>query len=229
MTSPAETTPEAAVTTPRRRIRIDRAGVPFVAVPLGAALAAAVAGSPWSWFALPAAALGLFSAWFFRDPDREIPQDPSLVLSPADGRVTAVDEGAGGLVVTIFLNVFNVHVNRVPVAGTVRSVTHRPGRFLAAYRPEATEVNERTDLVLETARGPVAVAQIAGLIARRIVVRVVPGERLAAGARYGLIRFGSCTQVALPPGAEPLVRPGEAVRGGTSVLARWRDAAPGAP
>jgi phosphatidylserine decarboxylase len=122
-----------------------------------------------------------------------------------------------------------VHVNRVPVAGRVTSVTHRPGRFLAAYRPEAADVNERTDLVLETLRGPVSVAQIAGLIARRIVVRVAPGDRLAAGARYGLIRFGSCTQLTLPPGAEPLVKIGDAVRGGTSAIARWRDRATGAP
>jgi len=111
----------------------------------------------------------------------------------------------------------------------VTSVTHRPGRFLAAYRPEAVDVNERIDLVLETARGPVAVAQIAGLIARRIVVRVRPGEQLAAGARYGLIRFGSCTQLTLPPGAEPLVKTGDTVHGGTSVIARWRDPAAGAP
>ena len=229
MTSPADTSPGAAPSTPRRRLRIDRAGIPFVTVPLGAAIALALAGRPWSWLALPAAALGIFSAWFFRDPDRPISDDPALVLSPADGRVTEVRDGSSGLVVTIFLNVFNVHVNRIPVAGRVASVTHRPGRFLAAYRPEATEVNERTDLVLETPRGPVAVAQIAGLIARRIVVRVAPGDRLAAGARYGLIRFGSCTQLTLPPGAEPLVRSGDAVRGGTSVIARWRDGAAGAP
>jgi phosphatidylserine decarboxylase len=229
MTFPAETNPGAAAITPRRRLRIDRAGIPFVAIPLGVAVALLPVGQPWSWLALPAAALGIFSAWFFRDPDRPVPGDPALVLSPADGRVTEVRDGEAGLVVTIFLNVFNVHVNRAPVAGTVVSVTHRPGRFLAAYRPEATEVNERTDLVLETARGPVAVAQIAGLIARRIVVRVAPGDRLAAGARYGLIRFGSCTQLTLPPGAEPLVKAGDAVRGGTSVLARWRDGSAGAP
>lgn len=229
MTFPAEATPGAAASTPRRRLRIDRAGIPFVAIPLGVALALVLIGRPWAWLALPAVAFGVFSAWFFRDPDRPISDDPTLVLSPADGRVTEVRDGSSGLVVTIFLNVFNVHVNRVPVTGRVASVTHRPGRFLAAYRPEATEVNERTDLVLETSRGPVAVAQIAGLIARRIVVRVAPGDRLAAGARYGLIRFGSCTQLTLPPGAEPLVKAGDAVRGGASVIARWRNGASGAP
>jgi phosphatidylserine decarboxylase len=229
MTLPAEASSGAAASTPRRRLRIDRAGLPFVAIPLAAAIVSMLAGRPWAWLALPAAACGAFCAWFFRDPDRPIPADPALVLSPADGRVTEVRDGASGLVVTIFLNVFNVHVNRVPVAGRVTSVTHRPGRFLAAYRPEAVDVNERIDLVLETARGPVAVAQIAGLIARRIVVRVRPGEQLAAGARYGLIRFGSCTQLTLPPGAEPLVKTGDTVHGGTSVIARWRDPAAGAP
>lgn len=229
MTFPAETNSEAVAITPRRRLPIDRAGLPFVAVPFIAAVGLLLAPRPWAALALPLAALGLFSAWFFRDPERAVPDDPALVLSPADGRVTEVRDGESGLVVTIFLNVFNVHVNRVPVAGRVASVTHRPGRFLAAYRPEATEVNERTDLVLETPRGAVAVAQIAGLIARRIVVRVAPGQQLAAGARYGLIRFGSCTQVTLPPGAEPLVRVGDTVRGGTSGIARWRDAAAAAP
>ncbi|MCU0253525.1 MAG: phosphatidylserine decarboxylase [Acidobacteria bacterium] len=223
MTPPAESTPRAAASSPRGRFPIDRAGWPFIAIPLAIALALGLLGWPWSGLAAPLLALGAFSGWFFRDPERAIPADPALVLSPADGRVTEVRDEDSGLVVTIFLNVLNVHVNRVPVAGEVVGVTHRPGRFLAAYRPEATEVNERTDLLLKTARGPVSVAQIAGLIARRIVVRVAPGDRLAAGDRYGLIRFGSCTQVRLPPGARPLVRPGDAVRGGTSALARWDD------
>jgi len=205
-----------------RLIPIDPAGIPFVTIPLAASLLIALFGTPWLWIGVPLALVGLFSAFFFRDPERAIPDDSSLVLAPADGRVTAVTDGPDGVVVTIFLSVLNVHVNRVPTAGRVVSVTHRAGRFLAAFRPEATLVNERTDLVLDTEHGRVSVAQIAGLIARRIVVRVRPGDRLAAGDRYGLIRFGSCTQLTLPPRASPTVKAGDRVRGGLSIVARWR-------
>lgn len=224
MASPASTeSPPPVRPSQRRLVPIDPAGIPFVTIPLAVALALALAGAPWRWFGVPIALLGLFSLFFFRDPDRSVAGDPSLVLSPADGRVMAVADDANGVVVTIFLSILDVHVNRIPVAGRVVSVTHRPGRFLAAFRPEATAVNERTDLVLDTRRGRVMVAQIAGLIARRIVVRVRPGDRLAAGERYGLIRFGSCTQLSLPAGVTPLVRPGDRVRGGLSVVARWHE------
>lgn len=225
MTSPASTDSPSPVRGPHRRlVPIDPAGIPFVTVPVAVALVLLLAGPPWVWFAIPLALLGLFSLFFFRDPERPIPDDEALVLSPADGRVMAVADDPEGVVITIFLSVLDVHVNRVPVAGRVISVTHRPGRFLAAFRPEAAEVNERTDLVLETPPGRVTVSQIAGFIARRIVVRVRPGDRLAAGDRYGLIRFGSCTQLVLPPGATPLVRVGDRVRGGSSVVASWRGA-----
>lgn len=163
----------------------------------------------------------LACATFFRDPERVVPDDPSLVLSPADGRVTTVDSGPDGTTITIFLSVFNVHINRVPVAGKVIGVSHRPGKFLAAFRPEVPAVNEANDLTLESEHGIVQTIQIAGLIARRIVCRARVGDVLRAGDRFGLIRFGSCTQVRLPAGTVPAVQPGQKVWGGTSVVARW--------
>lgn len=160
-------------------------------------------------------------AAFFRDPQRDVPQDPALVLSPADGRITAVDHSPEKTTITIFLSVLNVHINRVPVSGRVTRVQHRPGKFLAAYRPEVPAVNEANDLVLETEHGTVQTIQIAGLIARRIVCRARVGDVLRAGDRFGLIRFGSCTRVDLPGDAVPTVRVGDKVQGGTSVIARW--------
>ncbi len=204
-----------------RRLRIAREGLPFVLVPLAASALSFAAGWPVAGVVLALAATA--SAGFFRDPDRVAPDDAALVLAPADGRVTAVEETADGLHVAIFLSVFDVHVNRAPVAGTVTSSRHTRGRFLAAFRPEAADVNERHDVCLDTPRGDVRVAQIAGLIARRIVCRIAAGDRVARGERFGLIRFGSRTDVVLPAGAAPLVRPGDRVRGGETPVARWRD------
>ncbi len=189
----------------------------------GALVGRFVIGSPaLTWGTL---VLGLLTALacaaFFRDPERVVPDDPSLVLSPADGRVTTVDSGPEGTTITIFLSVLNVHINRVPVSGRVTGVLHRPGRFLAAFRPEVPAVNEANDLTLESEHGAVQTIQIAGLIARRIVCRARVGDVLRAGDRFGLIRFGSCTQVRLPAGAVPAVQPGQTVWGGTSVVARW--------
>ncbi len=171
-------------------------------------------------------ALGLFSAFFFRDPERDVPDDPDVVLSAADGRVTAITEDAEGLKISVFLSVFDVHVNRAPVGGTVVRTDYKQGEFLAAWKPLAEEVNERMAVTLRTARGPVEVIQVAGLIARRIVCRVMAGDELRAGERYGLIRFGSCTIVRLPPGqARALVRVKDRVRGGVTPIARWTAAA----
>lgn len=204
-----------------RRFRLASEGWPFVLVPLGLALVILLLPGHFRWLAIPFALGGTFSAWFFRDPDRPIPPDPQLVLAPADGKVTEAVAESHSVRITVFLNVFNVHVNRAPMSGRVQSVQHHPGRFLAAFRPEAPLVNERNDLVLETTRGPVRVLQVAGLIARRIVCRVRPGDHLLAGDRFGMIRFGSCTQLILPGGAVLLVKPGDRVRGGSTPLARW--------
>jgi phosphatidylserine decarboxylase len=200
------------------RLPLAREGLPFIVTPLALAAVGYAAG----WYVAAAAllVLGGFCAYFFRDPRRTGPEDPALVLAPADGRVTVVRDGPDGLRVGIFLSIFDVHVNRTPLAGRVLSSRHTAGRFLAAFRPEAESANERHEIELATEFGTVRVTQIAGLIARRIVCRLAPGDRVARGERYGLIRFGSRTDVTLPPGAVALVERGDRVIGGVSPVAR---------
>ena len=205
--------------------RIAREGWPFVGVPLVLGLGAIAVG--WSFLAVPLLLLAGFSTWFFRDPERRVPPDPALVVAPADGKVVEVERLPDGrLRLAIFLSIFDVHVNRSPVAGHVVRVEHTPGRFLAAWKAETRDVNERNEVVLETDRGPVRVLQVAGLVARRIVCRAAPGTSLGKGERFGMIRFGSRTELILPPGASPAVRVGDTVRGGASVVARWEEPAP---
>ncbi len=197
-------------------------------VPLALAGCAALLG----WTAIATLFLGLsvFVAAFFRNPNRVIPGDEDTVVSPADGRVIDVGEieeedGQKSLRIGIFLSVFNVHVNRMPLAGRVTSVTRHGGRFLAAFNPKAETENVRCELRLETSRGArIRVVQITGLIARRIVCHPVVGEWVNRGERYGLIRFGSRTDVILPSDAQPRVAKGDRVRGGSSVLAVLRGA-----
>jgi len=205
-----------------RRVRIAPEGLPFVVGPLAAALAFAVLG--WLVMAGVAVIAAIACALFFRDPDRVVPRNPALVVAPADGRVISVSRGGGRLEIAIFLSVLDVHVNRTPVAGRVAGSLYTPGRFLAAFDERAGRVNERHDLVLDTERGRVEVAQIAGLLARRIVCRAVPGQLLGKGDRFGLIRFGSRTDVSLPGSAVPLVDKGDRVYGGSSAIARFPDA-----
>ena len=194
------------------------------AVPLGLFGVAALAVG-WSVLGLLALGLGLFVTAFFRNPAREIPSAERDVVSPADGRVIALDEvelpgGEKGLRIGIFLSVFDVHVNRAPVAGRVVAIERSGNAFLAAFNPEAETRNVRLDLTLELASGVrVRVAQITGLIARRIVCHAQVGEWLPRGVRYGLIRFGSRTDVVLPAGSVAKVAKGDRVRGGSSVLA----------
>ncbi len=189
---------------------------------LGGGLALAL-GAPASGAIL--VALALFVGSFFRNPTRALPAGEGLVLSPADGRVIEVGEveGASGekwLRIGIFLSVFDVHVNRAPVAGRVIALERSGERFLAAFAPAAETKNVRLDLTLETASGVrLRVAQITGLIARRIVCHARIGEWLPRGARYGMIRFGSRTDVWLPLGSHARVARGQRVRGGSSVLA----------
>jgi phosphatidylserine decarboxylase len=167
------------------------------------------------------AALGCLG--FFRDPERTPPALPGGVLAPADGRVMAVTEVMDAWVgpavrVSIFLSPLDVHVNRAPVGGLVKNVEYAPGRFMAAYRPEASEENERCTVSVEGEAARVAVKQIAGVVARRIVCRVRPGDSFRAGERYGLIRFGSRTDLVVPRGTDIRVRVGDRVRGGESVM-----------
>lgn len=169
--------------------------------------------------------LGLFVFYFFRDPERVIPSDPSAVVSPADGKVVViVDEphdGKPGQRISIFLSIWNVHIQRAPVAGTVAGVVYRPGKFLGAYREAASEVNEQNVITILTPQGPMVFKQIAGAIARRVICWKHEGETVALGQRVGMIRFGSRVDVWLPPEAKIAVQKGQMVKGGESILAKW--------
>jgi phosphatidylserine decarboxylase len=183
------------------------------------------------WALLPAL-LALALLAFYRDPPRRIPSDRACVLAPADGKIVAVTRQAAGpdgtpvVRVMVFLSVFNVHLNRSPCAGQVLQVDYRPGLFLNALRTEADERNESNRLTLrpDTLPGPIHVRQIAGVLARRIVCAAKPGQPLAAGERYGMIKLGSRTEILLPedPRWELCVTVGDRVCAGTSVLAHFR-------
>ena len=179
------------------------------------------------WVGLAALLLAIFVTAFFRDPEREIPEGEGLVVSPADGRVTAIESarspeslpGEAFQRVSIFMSPLNVHVNRFPEDGVVVSVKHTPGRFVAAYEDRASIENERNEVVMRDPKGRVIVfVQIAGLLARRIICRIGAGDRLKRGERFGLIMFGSKVDVYLPASARVLVRVGERVRAGSHVL-----------
>jgi phosphatidylserine decarboxylase len=180
----------------------------------------------WTWLAWLFLGLALFVAAFFRNPERLVPGDEDTVVAPADGRVIDVSEveepdGRKAVRVGIFLSIFNVHVNRAPVAGEVLSIERGGDAYLAAYDPEAERRNVRCDMVLQTAAGHrVRVAQITGLIARRIVCHPLVGEVLRRGDRYGLIRFGSRTDVVMPVDSEVWVVRGQKVRGGSTAIGR---------
>lgn len=204
---------------------IDRAGWPFFAAALVVAtLLGLLAGPVWSVPGLVLAALFLA---FFRDPARDTPTDPDLVISPADARITVAGDppGPGGPPgqwrhVSMFLSLLDVHVNRTPVAGTVGEVSHHPGRFLPAYRPDAGELNEWTEVWFDCGERTVVCRQIVGILARRIVCRIAPGDAVERGQRFGVMKFGSRIDLFLPPDATILVEPGDKVRGGRTAVAR---------
>ncbi len=184
------------------------------------------------WWSLPIGVLGLllvlFCAWFFRDMDRATPLDENLVYSPGDGKVVEVSvvaegEHIGLPIVRIFLSVFDVHVQRVPVSGTVTKVDYRKGKFLDARHDRAHLDNEQNLVTIASKRGPVVVNQIAGLIARRILCWVGTGASVTQGARYGLIRFGSQVDVIFPKDSVVwAIKVGDRVVGGETVIARWK-------
>lgn len=186
------------------------------------------------WISEPLGWLGVLAtiwcAYFFRDPERFPPEDENLVVAPADGRISAIDSVVApkeldiGVErrtrISIFLSVFDVHVNRTPIAGRISKLVYIPGKFLNADLDKASDENERQCLTLEARSGiRIGCVQIAGLVARRIVTFVTEGDTVAAGERFGLIRFGSRTDVYLPPGCEPRVRIGQTAIGGETVLA----------
>ncbi len=190
-------------------------------------LAIGVAGYflQWRVTGIIAILLALFVFSFFRDPARVIPSEPGAVVSPADGRIVVVKEepleGRPGQRISIFLAIWNVHVNRSPAAGVITGMNYRPGKFLAAMVERASLENEQNVFTLKTEAGDMMFKQIAGLIARRVVSWKKPGDRVARGERIGLVRFGSRVDVWLPKEAEVLVTVGQNVKGGSSVLARW--------
>ena len=199
---------------------IRKEGMPFIG---GAAILAALLSKTWLKY------LGLvplaFVTWFFRDPERVAPVGDDLVIAPADGKVVRVEKTSEATVgectrVSIFMNVFSVHVNRAPLAGRVSGLRYQQGRFHAANFLEKTEENERMCMYLDTQVGPMRVDQVAGMIARRIVHFAPEGTNLAKGERFGLIRFGSMVEVFLPAGIDPCVKLGDKTRAGFSVLGR---------
>jgi phosphatidylserine decarboxylase len=192
--------------------------VPFLAVLLAAGLVLGVVFGPWA--AAPVGILLLFVLFFFRDPDRIVPEGEGLVLSPADGRITEILRGRDGTRVSVFLSVLNCHINRSPVSGSVLQARHSPGRFHPAWQGRASHENERNHLVLRSEAGDYGVTQVAGALARRIVCTKSVGDIVKRGERIGLIRFGSRTDLHLPPGVDPLVRVGDRVKGGLTIMAR---------
>src|SRR5258707_14497108 len=170
-------------------------------------------------------AFGLFCFSFFRDPERTISSDPGVVVSPADGRVVVITEeenaGRPGTRISIFLAIWNVHVNRSPAAGTITNMKYCPGKFSAAMRESASTHNEQNVITLATESGEITFKQIAGLIARRVVCWKKSGDRIARGERIGLVRFGSRADLWLPRDYELLVKVGDHVKGGSSIVAYW--------
>jgi phosphatidylserine decarboxylase len=205
-------------------VRFDPAGWPFI----GGAVALAIAGGVlFGWpLAIPVLLLAAFFAFFFRDPERLTPTGDDAVISPADGRVlvagAAIADGAppgAWQQISIFLSPMDVHVNRIPVSGRITKVAYSAGRFLPAYRHDAGSANERSEIWIDHGGQPIVARQIVGMLARRVVCRVETGAEVRAGQRYGIMKFGSRMDIFVPPTAKIIVRVGDSVRGGETVIA----------
>ena len=199
-------------------------GYKFAAPPLLAGIVALV--WHWNWAGGALLFLGLFVMFFFRDPERKPPADPETIVSPADGRVMEIVEESRdakpGRRISVFLSIFDVHVNRSPVAGRITAIEYRTGKFYAAMRGRASAENEQNAFYVQSDRGEVVFKQIAGWIARRILCWKAVGDSVTRGERVGMIRFGSRVDIWMPDRVEILVRRGQRVAGGSSILARWR-------
>jgi phosphatidylserine decarboxylase len=206
-------------------IPVAKEGIPFIAISGLLTMGLWTMGGVWSTYLL--GALTLFTVWFFRNPARTIPLGENLIVSPGDGTVVAIESEfehrylkEQSVRISIFLNVFDVHINRMPVAGIVQDIVYKPGKFMMANQPEASSGNEQNALMLRRSDGvKILCVQIAGLVARRIVSWVVPGEQVEKGERFGLIRFGSRMDVYLPETSRIRVQVGAKVKGGSSILA----------
>lgn len=209
------------------RIPIAKEGAPFIAIALFCVIVAWLLGGWWLEFVL--VPLAVFVVAFFRDPERDVPSDRDSIVSPADGRVIKVERmrderllKTEAMKISIFMNVFNVHVNRSPAAGRVLDIIYNPGKFFNASLDKASLLNEQNALIMQAANGKkYAFNQIAGLIARRIVCRVKAGVSLKKGERFGLIRFGSRVDVYLPTDCRVSVKVGDKVKAGSSILGYW--------
>jgi phosphatidylserine decarboxylase len=195
----------------------------FALPPLVAGVICFIPG--WNWLGGVLIFLGLFIFYFFRDPHRAVPSDPGLIVSPADGHVVEiVDEMLDSVVghrISIFLSIWDVHVQRAPAAGRIADVVYRPGRFYAALRSAASRENEQNIIYVHTTHGPLVFKQIAGAIARRVICWKREGEEVALGERVGLIRFGSRVDIWLPLDTQVVVKLRQKVKGGESILAKW--------
>jgi phosphatidylserine decarboxylase len=180
----------------------------------------------WTWLGGVLIFLTVFVLFFFRDPERTPPADPNAIVSPGDGRIMEVVEesrdGKPGLRISVFLSIFDVHVNRSPVAGQITAIKYQTGKFYAAMRGRASAENEQNAFYVQSERGEIVFKQIAGWVARRIVCWKAVGDSVIRGERVGMIRFGSRMDIWLPQGVEIVVRPGQHVAGGSSVLAKWK-------
>lgn len=197
-------------------------GMPYLAVLVSITLILYFVYVP---IAVVALVLTAFTAFFFRNPNRVSPEGAKLVLSPADGKVMSVSEveepdliKGKAWKVTIFLSIFNVHINRSPVYGKVMYIKYKEGKFLPAFKSHASDLNERNTVGIESSHGRLVVRQITGFIARRIVCRVNTGDTLNAGERFGMIKFGSCTEVYVPISFCVKAKAGEKVKGGVSII-----------
>ena len=201
---------------------IVRESIPFIAVPLILSVVSAVLGL-WYLF-IPLIVVALFMAYFFRDPKRDVPVDPNLVVAPADGRVTRIEpltnDDNSPTVVSIFLSPLDVHINRSPIRGQITDMVYSPGKFLMATNERASLVNEQNILTIEGERVTIVCKQIAGILARRVVCWKKKGDNLSQGERFGLIKFSSRTDLILPANVSLAVSVGTRVRGGTTVIGR---------
>ncbi len=210
---------------------IAREGLPFIAIGLVITVTLILLASRFDSktlfvFSLVTGLLTLFVTFFFRDPARSFLPDSFILVAPADGRVLAIDTvdnhpfmGGQAVRIAIFLSVFDVHINRIPASGVIDYVNYNPGKFFAAYQDKASLLNEQTEIGLTTSTGQKLVCkQIAGIIARRIVCRLSPGDTVEAGSRFGLIRFGSRTELVVPIDSDIRIKVGEHIAGGRTIV-----------